>query len=99
LTSDFIDPLSDSGRITATRKQAAAAEDLQAKYGDAVSVEFSESTPEAAANWMDGGDAINGPACPSAARPTVLPDRRLSSSVRSSDEHRRGQRSPRTGRS
>jgi streptogrisin C len=62
-TSDFIDPLSNSVHITSTRKQAAAAKELRAKYGDAVSVEFSESTPEAAANWMDGGDAINGGSC------------------------------------
>ena len=40
-----VDPLSNSVQITATRKQAAAAKELQAKYGDAVSVELSEDVP------------------------------------------------------
>src|SRR3954451_25447351 len=62
-TSDFIDPISNSVHITATRKQAAAAKQLQAKYCDAVSVELSDIVPEAAANWMNGGDAINGGSC------------------------------------
>src|SRR3954452_20672043 len=62
-TSDFIDPISNSVHITATRKQAAAAKELQAKYGDAVSVELSETVPDAASNFMDGGDGINGNSC------------------------------------
>src|SRR3954469_10607147 len=62
-TSWFVEPLSNSVHITATRKEAAAAKELQAKYGDAVSIELSDIVPEAAANWMDGGDAINGGSC------------------------------------
>ena len=34
-----------------------------AKYGDAVSIEISDAAPEPAANWMDGGDGINGNSC------------------------------------
>jgi streptogrisin C len=62
-TSYFVDPISNSVHITATRRQAGAAKELQAKYGDAVSIELSESVPEAAANFMDGGDMINGGSC------------------------------------
>ena len=62
-TSFHVDPLSNSVKITATRKQAAAAKELQAKYGDAVSIEISEDVPEPAANFMDGGDLINGSSC------------------------------------
>jgi streptogrisin C len=62
-TSVFVDPTSNSVHVTATRKQAGAAKELQAKYGDAVSIEISENVPEAAFNWMDGGDLINGSSC------------------------------------
>ncbi len=62
-TAWSIDTLSNSVKITATRKQAAAAKELQAKYGDAVSIEISEDVPQTAANWMDGGDMINGGSC------------------------------------
>ncbi len=62
-TAISIDALSNTVHITATREQAAAAKELQAKYGDAISVELSAAAPEPAANWMDGGDAINGGSC------------------------------------
>src|SRR4051794_225114 len=39
-TSWYIDPVSNSVHIPATKRQAAAARDLIAKYGDAVSVEI-----------------------------------------------------------
>ena len=50
-------------QVTATKRQAAAAKELLAKYGDAVSLEISEAQAEPAANWMDGGDAINNNSC------------------------------------
>ena len=62
-TALSIDALSNTVHITATREQAGAAKELQAKYGDAVSVELSAAAPEPTANWMDGGDAINGGSC------------------------------------
>jgi streptogrisin C len=63
-TAWSIDTLSNSVKITATSKQAAAAKELQAKYGDAISIEIAdELAPEPAANWMDGGDGINGNSC------------------------------------
>jgi streptogrisin C len=50
-------------QVTVTERQAAAAKELLAKYGDAVTIELSEALPEPAANWMDGGDGINGNSC------------------------------------
>ena len=50
-------------QVITTKRQAAAAKELVAKYGDAVSIEISDAAPEPAANWMDGGDGINGNSC------------------------------------
>jgi streptogrisin C len=62
-TSWHIDPLSNSVQVTVSKRQAAAAKEALAKYGDAVTIEFSEALPEPAANFMDGGDGINGNSC------------------------------------
>jgi streptogrisin C len=62
-TSWFIDPASNTVHVTVTREQAGAAKELEAKYGDAVSIEVSENLPEETFNWMDGGDGINGNSC------------------------------------
>jgi len=63
LTSWSIDPSENVVHVTATKRQAAAAKELLAKYGDAVSLEISEAQAEPAANFMDGGDAINNNSC------------------------------------
>jgi streptogrisin C len=62
-TSWFIDPVSNSVHVTATKRQAGAAKEALAKYGDAATLELSETIPEPAANFMDGGDGINGNSC------------------------------------
>jgi streptogrisin C len=62
-TSWSIDPASNSVQVTVTKRQAGAAKEALAKYGDAVTLELSEALPEPAANWMDGGDAINSNSC------------------------------------
>jgi streptogrisin C len=62
-TGWYIDAMDNAVHITATRAQAGAAKELQAAYGDAITVELSEDVPEPTANWMDGGDGINGNSC------------------------------------
>jgi streptogrisin C len=62
-TSWFIDPVSNSVHVTATKRQAGAAKEALAKYGDAATLELSEALPEPTANFMDGGDGINGNSC------------------------------------
>jgi streptogrisin C len=63
LSAWTIDPVSNSVLVTVTAEQADSAKELQAKYGDAVTIEETPSAPETAANFMDGGDAINGATC------------------------------------
>lgn len=62
-TSWYVDPASNSVHVVVTDRQAAAAKELAAKYGEAVTVEVTDDLPETAANWMDGGDSINGSTC------------------------------------
>jgi streptogrisin C len=62
-TSWFVDPASNSVHVTVSKRQAGAAKELLAKYGDAVTIEQSENLPEPTANFMDGGDGINGNSC------------------------------------
>ncbi len=57
-----IDPRSNTVSILATKEQAGAAREAAAKYGDLVSIEYTEDAPQAAA-FMDGGDGINGNSC------------------------------------
>ena len=63
LTSYYIDPDSNSVHVTVTREHAGAAKDLLARYGDAVTLEVSDETPETLGRAMDGGDAINFLSC------------------------------------
>jgi streptogrisin C len=58
-----IDPVTNSVLVTATEDEAEAAKDLQAEFGDAVTVTLTPSAPEIAADFMDGGDAINSASC------------------------------------
>lgn len=58
-----LDPVSNTVKLTATREQAKAASELAAKYGEAVSVELTDSAPEPTINWMDGGDGYNNNNC------------------------------------
>lgn len=58
-----VDPITNSVLVSVTEKQAEVAKKDLADFGDAVTVEVIESAPETAANWMDGGDAINGSSC------------------------------------
>ena len=62
-TSWAVDPLSNSVQVMATKENAAAAKKALDRYDDAVSLEISDVQPQAAANWMDGGDGINGNSC------------------------------------
>jgi streptogrisin C len=58
-----LDPVSNTVKLTATREQAKAASELAAKYGEAVSVEMTDSAPEPTINFLDGGDGYNGNNC------------------------------------
>jgi streptogrisin C len=58
-----IDPVSNSVLVTVTADQARSATELLAEFGDAVTIEETLSAPETTANFMDGGDAINGGSC------------------------------------
>jgi streptogrisin C len=64
LTTWYVDPTTNSVVVTAASKQAQATALARLdKYGDAVRVEVSAITPVTTANFMDGGDAINGGSC------------------------------------
>jgi streptogrisin C len=63
MTSWYVDPASNSVHVTATRRQASAAKEALAKYGDAATLEVSDALPEPTVNFMDGGDGINGNSC------------------------------------
>lgn len=55
------DPRTDKVVVTALRGTPKAA--ALAKYGDALRMEYVDSAPRAAANFMDGGDLLNGGRC------------------------------------
>jgi streptogrisin C len=63
LSAWALDPVTNSVLVTVTAEQAETAEALVAEYGDAVTVERTPAAPEIAADFMDGGDAINGASC------------------------------------
>ena len=58
-----VDPITNSVLVSATEQQFEAARRLMADFGDAITLEEIKASPEPAANWMDGGDAINGATC------------------------------------
>ncbi len=63
LTSWSIDPVTNSVHVLVTAEQAEKAKGLLADLGEAVTIEETLAAPEPAANFMDGGDAINGATC------------------------------------
>lgn len=62
LASWRVDELTNSVVVTRVKGQAATLSSL-AKYGDAVRVEQTDRMPVQTANFLDGGDAINGGSC------------------------------------
>jgi streptogrisin C len=58
-----VDPITNSVLVSVTEQQVEAARRLVAEFGDAVTLEEIKAAPEPAANWMDGGDAVNGGSC------------------------------------
>ena len=63
LSAWTVDPITNSVLVTVTAEQLDAAKQLQAELGDAITVAETPSAPETAADFMDGGDAINGASC------------------------------------
>ena len=63
LSAWSVDPVTNSVLVSVTEKEAGAAKELLARYGEAVTIEEITAEPQIAANWMDGGDAINGSSC------------------------------------
>jgi len=64
LTGWRVDPTTNTVVVTALAgRPRAAVLDRLARYGDAVRVEFTDVAPRTTANFMDGGDAINGGSC------------------------------------
>jgi len=63
LSSWSIDPVTNSVHVLVTPEQAEKAKEQLADFGDAVTTEETLSAPQTAANFMDGGDAINGATC------------------------------------
>jgi len=55
-----IDPVSNTVKVTATKEQLEQSREELAKYDGLVSIEVVDALPEPTANFMDGGDAING---------------------------------------
>ncbi|MBL7521920.1 alpha-lytic protease prodomain-containing protein, partial [Frankia sp. CNm7] len=64
LSGWYIDPTTNSVVVSVVKdKLGREAQDNLAKYGDAVRVEYLPSAPTATADFMDGGDLINGSSC------------------------------------
>jgi streptogrisin C len=63
MTSWYIDEATNSVHVTVKKGQKKAAARALAKYGEAVTIEETDYTPTATANFMDGGDGINGNSC------------------------------------
>jgi streptogrisin C len=64
LTSWYVDTKTDSVVVTAVRgKPSAAALTNLTKYGSAVHLQYVDRAPTSTANFMDGGDLINGSSC------------------------------------
>lgn len=58
-----VDPVTNTVEVLVTPEQAAKAKEILARYGDAVTMTELPAAPEVAANFMDGGDAINNSTC------------------------------------
>ena len=63
LSAWTVDPVTNSVLLTATAEQMDTAKQLQEQLGDAVQVQEAPAAPETTADFMDGGDAINGASC------------------------------------
>jgi streptogrisin C len=63
LSAWTIDPVTNSVLVTVTAEQTDAAREMLAEFGDAVTIEETPSAPQTTADFMDGGDAINGGSC------------------------------------
>ncbi len=60
VTSWYVDTMTNTVHVTVKRGKGKAARTALAKHGDAVTVEESDLAPQPTANYMDGGDSING---------------------------------------
>jgi streptogrisin C len=63
LSAWSIDPITNTVLVTVTAEQADAAKQTVAEYGELVTIAEAPSAPETTADFMDGGDAINGASC------------------------------------
>ena len=63
LSAWTVDPISNSVLVTVTAEQAEGAKQMLAEYGDVITFQEVPSAPETTADFMDGGDAINGGSC------------------------------------
>jgi streptogrisin C len=63
ITGWYVDAASNTVRVTVRRSHVQQATAALAKYGDAVTIEAADLDPTPAANYMDGGDLINGSNC------------------------------------
>ena len=63
LSAWSIDPITNTVLVTVTAEQADAAKQTVAEYGELVTIAEAPSAPETTADFMDGGDAINGALC------------------------------------
>lgn len=63
MSSWYVDEATNTVHVTVKKGQAKAAARALAKYGEAVTIEETEYAPTTTANFMDGGDGINGNSC------------------------------------
>jgi streptogrisin C len=63
LSAWSVDPVTNSVVVLATADQMDAAKELAAELGDAVTIQETPAAPDTTADFMDGGDAIDGGSC------------------------------------
>jgi streptogrisin C len=63
MTGWYVDEATNTVHVTVLKGKAKAAEAALAKYGQAVTIEQTDAAPQTTANFMDGGDGINGDSC------------------------------------
>ncbi len=63
LVSWSVDAATNTVHVTVKQGRAKTARAALAKYGDAVTIEQTDHVPTATADYMDGGDEINGRSC------------------------------------